>query len=378
MIEPEHKKRIKLMFLVGSLGTGGAERFVANALEMLPRDRFELSVALYRSDYAYGIPQEVLVTVLEKYKPWDNIRASMKFAHWINQIKPDVLISAWSIPNVFAAETLRWTRHKPVWIARIANDPTREESGVYGWWAKRSYLKASHFISVSSELTKVFIKRYPFVKGRVSTVHNAVDCGVLEARSKGEVEFPKEMREAIQGGLPIILSIGRLEPQKRFDLLLRAYARLDTNVKLLLVILGEGSLRNDLEKLALDLGIEDSVLMPGFVLNPYAWIVKATIFVSCSDYEGMSNALLEAQALGVPAVATDCFFGNAEIIVNGVTGILIETGNEDQLVEELNELIGSDGRRNKMGRSARVNVQQNHTSDNQMKSICQLIDAVLV
>ena len=100
--------------------------------------------------------------------------------------------------------------------------------------------------------------------------------------------------------------------------------------------------------------------------------------MSCSDYEGMSNALLEAQALGVPAVATDCFFGNAEIIVDGVTGILIETGNEDQLVEELNELIGSDGRRNKMGRSARVNVQQNHTSDNQMKSICQLIDDVLV
>lgn len=378
MIETEHKKRIKLMFLVGSLGTGGAERFVANALEMLPRDRFELSVALYRSDYAYGIPKEVLVTVLEKYKPWDNIRASMKFARSINQIKPDVLISAWSIPNVFAAETLRWTRHKPVWIARIANDPTREESGVYGWWAKKSYLRASHFISVSSELTKVFIKKYPFVKGRVTTIHNAVNCNLLETRAKDKVEFPKEMQEAIKRGWPIIMSIGRLESQKRFDLLLRAFACLDVNIKPLLVILGEGSLRKDLGMLALELGIKDSVLLPGFVPNPHAWLVKATVFILCSDYEGMSNALLEAQALGVPAVATDCFFGNAEIIVDGVTGILIETGNEGQLVEELNALIGGDGRRNKMGRSARVNVQQNHTSDNQMKSICQLIDDVLV
>ena len=142
MTDITNTKKIKLMFIVGSLGTGGAERFVANALNLLPRDRFNLSAAFYRPDRSYTIPDDVQSIVLGKFKPWDNIKAGFKFSQWIDKVKPDIIISAWSVPNVFTAETLRWTKHKPIWIARIANDPTKQETGAYGWWARNSYKKA--------------------------------------------------------------------------------------------------------------------------------------------------------------------------------------------------------------------------------------------
>jgi glycosyltransferase involved in cell wall biosynthesis len=365
--------KIKVMFLAGSLGTGGAERFVANALSNLSREYFDLFGAFYRPDRSYDIPNDVQTNILGKFKPWDNIKASYKLKCWIDEIKPHVIISAWSVPNVFAAETLRWTKHKPKWIARIANDPRREEVGLYGKWAEASYRKADGFIAVATDLGRVFEEKYPFSTGKVMTIHNAVNVQSLEDKAKENIELPQKIKQALAHNQPIIMSIGRLEKQKRFDLMLNAFSKLPPELNAVLVILGEGSLRQSIEQQVNALGISESVVLPGFVKNPYAWMKTATLFSLSSDHEGMSNALLEAQALGLPTVATDCPFGTADIVIYGETGFLTETGNEDQLSDKMLQLLTDKKLLQKMSLASQKNIAENFTADGHVKSLQKII-----
>ena len=105
-------------------------------------------------------------------------------------------------------------------------------------------------------------------------------------------------------------------------MLIRAFSKISQRRTARLIILGEGSLRSDLENLISNLNLHGKVFLPGFVKNPHAWIAKSDLFVLSSDHEGMSNALIEAQALGKAAVATDCPFGTCEVVIHGKTGYL--------------------------------------------------------
>jgi glycosyltransferase involved in cell wall biosynthesis len=109
-------------------------------------------------------------------------------------------------------------------------------------------------------------------------------------------------------GTPIVLTLARMMPQKRLDLLLRAFAQVHC-AHSRLVILGDGPGRPVLEQMARSLGIADRVDMPGFVEDVVPWLRRANLFVLTSDYEGLPAALLEALACNVPVVTTDCFDG---------------------------------------------------------------------
>ena len=349
-------KRIKVMFLVGSLGTGGAERFVANAAINLDKSQFEVLVALYRDDRQYAIPKDVKVKILGKYKPIDNLKAVWRFKKWIDSEKPDVVLSAWSVPNIFTAETLRWTKHKPKWIARIANDTTKQELGLYGRWAAMSYRKADKIICVANGLKDTFVEKYPFCANKTDVLLNAVDAETINNKANEHVVLEPKIQAAIDNNRQIIMAVGRLEPQKRFDLLIEAHSRLDSSNRPLLVIMGEGSLRGELENQIKEKQTSDDVLLPGFVENPHARLKHATVFVLCSDYEGMSNALLEAQALGLPTIATDCPFGCSEIIEHGYNGFLVSTNSDVQLNKWLATLLQSQKTRTNFTTNARENV----------------------
>ena len=114
---------------------------------------------------------------------------------------------------------------------------------------------------------------------------------------------------------PRILAIGRLMPQKRFDLLLRAFARLPAR-DAQLTIVGEGPLRGHLEQLIVKLGIADRVAMPGFVNNVSAHLKGADLLAISSDYEGLPAVLLESLSFNVPVVTTDCFAGARDLLAN--------------------------------------------------------------
>ena len=134
-----------------------------------------------------------------------------------------------------------------------------------------------------------------------------------------------------------ILGVGRLTKQKRFDLLIKAYHK--ANVKdHKLVILGEGNQRCELERLIAELDLVDSVIMPGFVCNPYPWYKAATLFVLSSDCEGFGNVIVEALACGAPVISTNCGPVH-EILTEDLSKGLTPPGNYLLLAEKINQYL---------------------------------------
>jgi glycosyltransferase involved in cell wall biosynthesis len=122
------------------------------------------------------------------------------------------------------------------------------------------------------------------------------------------------------------VSVGRLACQKGYKNLIQAFSVVNnrySNTRL--IILGDGDLRKSLESLVSNLNLSNVIFLPGFLENPYRIISKMDIFVSSSVYEGVSNAMLESLALGLPVVATDCPSGVREVISNDENGWLVKT-----------------------------------------------------
>ena len=117
--------------------------------------------------------------------------------------------------------------------------------------------------------------------------------------------------------------MGRLEEQKDFGTLIRAFSALKFNLPIKLVILGEGSKRKELEGLVEDLGISERVILPGFVRNPYPYLSNCDLFVLSSKWEGLANVLREAMIFGKKIVATDCPSGTREILENYTPGFVV-------------------------------------------------------
>lgn len=157
------------------------------------------------------------------------------------------------------------------------------------------------------------------------------------------------------GGVPTsreyLVAVGRLERQKGFDLLIDAFARMAGRFSVDLVIVGEGSERQSLQQQVLDLGLGDRVHFTGVIRQPATLVAKAKMLVAPSRYEGFPNVLLEAMAVGTPVVAANCRSGPADIVTEGVDGLLVPVDNVPALVEAIESLLSDDERRSAMGRA---------------------------
>ena len=135
-----------------------------------------------------------------------------------------------------------------------------------------------------------------------------------------------------------IIGVGRLEPQKNWPMLLSAFEKfVETHGEYVLTIYGEGPLRTELqERINNSAVLNVKVSLPGFIDNMYEVLNKSGIFVLPSNFEGLSNAMLESMALGIPTICTDCpAYGAREVIRDGENGLLIPVGDVDALVEKL-------------------------------------------
>jgi len=133
--------------------------------------------------------------------------------------------------------------------------------------------------------------------------------------------------------------VGRLTEQKDIPTTLRAFERISKSQDVELVLLGEGELRGKLRDLAWDLGIEESVHMPGFVDNPFPYMRAADVLVLSSRWEGFGNVLVEAMACGTPVVSTECPGGPPEILRDGKYGKLVPVGDHKALADAVTQTL---------------------------------------
>jgi glycosyltransferase involved in cell wall biosynthesis len=205
--------------------------------------------------------------------------------------------------------------------------------GRYNQWLANCLFKDKSIFAVSEYIAadlKKSLSILNVVPKILTVINNPCDIERVKLLCEQKVEVPD---------VPYILGVGRLTKQKRFDVLIRAYHQ--ANIKnYKLVILGEGNQKPELEKLISELQLNDFVIMPGFVKNPYPWYKKAKLFVLSSDVEGFGNVLAEALVCGTPVVSTDC--GPVSEVLRGhLKSGIVPIGDHIVLAAKINEYLNS-------------------------------------
>jgi glycosyltransferase involved in cell wall biosynthesis len=257
-----------------------------------------------------------------------------RLAAYLRKAKPDVLFATSVPPNIVACMAGFAGRLVLRQSNALRIDRETSLAGVESrWWDRlipRLYRRADAIIANSAGVA-ANLEALGLDHRRIVAIPNGVECDRIEAAARVPVTLPgPEIRDD-----PLIMTAGRLVPQKDHATLIRAFARLQVMVRSRLVILGEGPERRSLETLARNLGVGDRVAFPGYRENPYPFFARANLFVLSSRHEGMPNVLLEALACGLPIVSTDCPHGPAEILKDGWFGSLVPVGDDVRLAQEI-------------------------------------------
>jgi glycosyltransferase involved in cell wall biosynthesis len=323
------------MLLTPNLHGGGAERVLINLLRSF--DRRRLAPRLVAADLAgplvKQLPQDADVADLGVRR----IRYVLpKLVGEINRSGPDVVLSAFERMNFALLMAKPFLRNRPRIVIREVNLPSRSLAE-YGGSRRRLYqalyrklYPGADLIIAQSERMREEIMAFAGVgPDRVVTIHNPIDVAAIGKLS----DRPSPYAETGGAGCNVA-AVGRLEFQKGFDLLIRAFrVFLDRRPGSRLYLLGEGSLRAELSGLAASLGIGEFVHFVGFRDNPYPYIRHADLFVLPSRYEGFPNVLLEALACRANIVAADCPSGPREILSREEYGLLVPPNDPDGLAE---------------------------------------------
>jgi glycosyltransferase involved in cell wall biosynthesis len=210
---------------------------------------------------------------------------------------------------------------------------------------------------------------------RCVLIENGIDLAQYARRR----QIAEAKRLLGQPGDRLVLgAVGRLSPEKGFDLLVRAVARLlQDRHDLALVIAGEGDEAPRLQRLIDELGVGDRVRLLGFCADPRAVYEALDGFVLSSLREGLPNVLLEAMAVGVPALATR-IAGIPRLIEDDVNGLLVEPDSIDELTRGIVRLIGDAGLRTRLGQAGRRTIEQRYDFARRMQRIADLYDRLLV
>ena len=321
---------IKVALFLPNLSGGGAERVFAVLAEGLVARGIKTEVVLVRAEGPHLAAVEAIVPVVDLHVSATR-HSLLPLARYLRRSRPDVLVAALGHANIMAVPARKFARvETAVVVTQHLRVPTRSSSLEDRLWSglrARFYPSADAIVAVSRDMAEGLARSLGVPRDRIDVIANPVITSDL-ARLGG---VPPEHPWFAPGEPRVLLGIGRLDRQKDFPTLIRAFAQLRRQRLVRLLILGEGPDRQALESLVRELDIADDVALPGFVSNPYAYLSRAAAFVLSSIYEGLPTVIIEALALGTPVVSTDCPSGPREILEGGRLGRLVPIQNPDAL-----------------------------------------------
>lgn len=325
------KKRVLLV--VPSLRGGGAERVMVTLANHLDRTRYVplLALGLVEGPYLQDLAEDVTIHGLGG--AWRARHAIPAVLRAVWSLRPHVILStlglnlAVALARPFFPPATRIILREGSTVSaylRISAADARFKALAY----KLLYRMADKVICQSDFMLNDLAANFSLPRQKLVRIYNPVDIEKIRTLS-AQVDNP------FAGVGPHLLAIGMLYHAKGFEVLLRAFKLVLNNYpQTTLTILGEGDVA-ELKHLVQDLGILEATRFLGFQSNPYPYLKQADLFVSSSRYEGFSNVILEALALGTPVVATDCPGGNREVIEEGVNGWLARVDDVESLAQTI-------------------------------------------
>jgi glycosyltransferase involved in cell wall biosynthesis len=364
---------VKALHLIDHMGPGGAQKVVLDCLELAAPD-LEVS-ALSLRDRCLPEAAARMAAVGRPFRGL-GLRRSAAFSvlrvrEALARAQPDVIHLHLDVSGTLGAVFVRTLgRGRPLVVNHIHNDP-RQKFNLAHRVAGRVLAStvAAHVVATSGIGEAV---RRCFGAGvrRIELVPYGIDA-----------DLSMDERRSLDAACPdapvVIGAVGRLVPQKAFDVLLRATPRLlAARPTLRIRIIGSGPLEGVLKQQARRLGIEASVEFLGYVADMHPLYAAIDVFALPSRFEATSLALLEAMATGVPVVSTR-IVGVSDVITDGVNGVLVPAGDSDALAGAILRVLEDSTLRDRICANARRTIEQEHTRERMVERIEALYRSLL-
>jgi len=336
---------MKIVLVTPLLNVGGGQRYISILANYWAESGHDvIIIVLRKSDIFYEISKKVkIIEFTFGYTGFINkiligLRTGLKLRKVIKQNQPDFVLSILSTTNVLTIISTLFLKTKI--IVRDAFSPTRETKFIEKYSRKFLYKYADGVIAQAQEI-KEFTEKETGNRN-VKVIPNPV----LKIDANKHVERKK-----------IVLNVGALTSRKGQRYIIEACRRINSP-DWKFIILGEGEDRKHLEKLIVELKLEDQVELLGSVKNVNDWLLESSIFVFPSSLEGLPNALIEALTAGLPCVSFDCETGPRDLIDDGENGFLVPVGDVDLLTLRIKELMEDSELRNRFSKKAKASTDR--------------------
>jgi glycosyltransferase involved in cell wall biosynthesis len=382
-------KKIDILFYLYGMDGGGAERHVLYLLQRLDRRRFSPRLYLKSMDgpYISRIPADVPVRFLYRnfeeerraLPYWKEIRLVMDLSRHLREHPPDLIYARMYSSAVVAGLAIRWGGHP---VPLVASEGIFPSVGIVPDLGRSASIRLFAVKKVQREISSVIVcpaaamiedsaAFYGCSPVKMRIIPNGVDIEAVDRVSGEAPSHPWATKEA-----PFVVAMGRLCPQKGFDVLLSAFAKVARDIPdVRLLVLGKGEERGRLLGMAVALGVRKRVDFPGWLPNPHAILSRAAVFVLSSRYEGFPNAVLEAMACGVPVVSTACPSGPREIL-DGGAGMLVPVDDSKAMADALENLLEDPGLRVAMASRGRARVEERYSLPGMVAAYERLFEEV--
>lgn len=333
---------MKIDFYISSLSGGGAEKVLTTLAESFVKLGNDVSItSLEKRPQFYSVSNDVTLNKVNnnsKGKLSCILSDYIGVKKWLKKRNADVSISFLSRCNILLILASMLTNKKIVVCDR--NNPLMEHSLRVFKRSCRLY-KHADAVFVQTEKIKSF---YPqALQDKIFVIENPIDFDALNKQI---------CNESIEQ-TDTIISLGRLEAQKDFTTLIKAFSKVHKSHPTWdLKIYGTGDMIDELIALSNSLNISDSVHFCNRTEKPFLELSKSKIFVLSSNYEGFPNALCEAMASGIACISSDCISGPSELIINDENGYLFPVGDVDALANLLEIVINDENKRKQLGANA--------------------------
>lgn len=352
----------KIVFVIPDMPGGGTERVVALLANEYAGRGIAVNILLFAGHQtAYSLHDGVEVICLGEPSGGKILERIARIRRMREYYKNNRGCCIWAFSvmgAVFSAAAVGWHRKEYGFLVSERNDPNRYDHPLI---RNLAYRLADRVVCQTADAMDSFPKA---IRRKAQVIPNPVEIGETQMW-QGE----REKR---------IVAVGRLEAQKNHKLLLQAFARFVRQYpEYTLELYGQGTLEEELRELAKRLDIDTRVMFCGFSRQIGEEIRKAAMYVLSSDYEGISNSMLEALALGLPVIATDCPCGGSRTYIqNNVNGLLVPAGEEEALVAAMKRLAQEPDLGVRLGREAAKLKEQLSASQIADRFLRSLADSV--
>lgn len=340
---------------------GGIVSLVYNIILLLNNYGVESHVVFFNTDNdtikkISKICQSVhSLRVSEQY-----LKSIINWFHLLRKLSPNIVHSH-SFYSLMLTSLFNWQNN--TCVSTVHGDYPYFKENRLGSIIKRTILKyclglkRTKVVAVSNSVRLSLIEAY-INRKNIVLIENGINVAIMDLFDLNARKIRLEL--GIKTNDRVIISVGRLSKEKGFDILLKSFQIIERKYgNFFLLILGEGSERDNLMNLSMKLGLTNNVRLLGFKQNPFPYLAASDIYVCSSMYEGFGLSVAEAMLCKLPVVATNVG-GIPSMITHGESGLLVEPGNLDAIADALENLILNRFDKEKLGKNARACIKNKY------------------